>query len=104
MPRNVRNFWLEAKIDGRASTLTGGPQGRMGGFSLTIYQRLNATVMQALRIEGFASSDGTIRLSVCPAFRDDSGNAIPQGVSAERPILKLDHARPERGFTIETRR
>lgn len=39
MPRNVRNFWIEGRIDGRDSTFAAGPATKDGGFSLTIKQR-----------------------------------------------------------------
>ena len=39
MPRVVRNFWLEADVDGRVSTVAGGPRGKDGGITLRIYQR-----------------------------------------------------------------
>lgn len=32
MPRNVRNFWIEGRIDGRESVLKGGPKNKAGGF------------------------------------------------------------------------
>lgn len=37
----VRNFWIEADIDDRASTLAGGPRSRHGGMTVKIYQRDN---------------------------------------------------------------
>ncbi|MFA5398285.1 MAG: hypothetical protein WC346_19895 [Methanogenium sp.] len=52
MPRNVRNFWLEASIDGRESSLSGGPRGKEGGFCLDIYIREMGTVKKALGIYG----------------------------------------------------
>ena len=39
MPRNVRNFWLVAGIDGRESTLEGGPIGKDGGMRVEILMR-----------------------------------------------------------------
>lgn len=39
MPRNVRNFWLSADIDGRRSRFASGPRARDGGFRLDIYHR-----------------------------------------------------------------
>ena len=52
MPRNVRNFWLECEIDGRASNLSGGPVQRDGGFFLTIYMRDRGTVSEVGWIKG----------------------------------------------------
>lgn len=67
MPRHVRNFWLEATIDGRQSVFTGGPQAKDGGFHLDIMQRSKGSSIRALRVEGFATSDGGICLSVFDA-------------------------------------
>lgn len=66
MPRNVRNFWLEGRIDGRASEITGGPVSAGGGFTLTVYQRDGGRVTTAARITGWATPDGTLRLDVEP--------------------------------------
>lgn len=35
----MRNFWLEAKIDGRKNILTGGPRNKDGGMTAKIYVR-----------------------------------------------------------------
>lgn len=63
MPRNVRNFWIEGGIDGRPSTIAGGPVGKDGGIYLTVKMRRNGEIADALRIEGIARSDGTLRLT-----------------------------------------
>ena len=63
MARNVRNFWIEAKIDGRNTALSGGPQRKDGGFGLTIYQRDNGSITRALNIMGRVKDDGSIVLS-----------------------------------------
>lgn len=60
----VRNFWIEAQIDGRTTELTGGPQNKEGGFTLRIKQRDNGSISQPVRIEGFAQADGTLKLVV----------------------------------------
>lgn len=46
----LRNFWLEARIDGRKTELTGGPRAKEGGISLTIYQRENGSKTEAVKI------------------------------------------------------
>lgn len=66
MPRNVRNFWLEASIDGRDSRLSGGPQARTGGMSGTIYQRDRGDVAVAVRWSGHANEDGRVVLIIEP--------------------------------------
>lgn len=68
MPRNVRNFWIEATIDGRSSKLEGGPQAKDGGFELTIRQRDKGAVTKVLTIRGTIIGDlaklDRLRLSV----------------------------------------
>lgn len=64
MPRNVRNFWIEANIDGQATKLVGGPAKKEGGFSLTVKQRDGGAVAHALTITGAVCEDGTLRLYV----------------------------------------
>ena len=39
MPRNVRNFWISADVDGRNGRVTFGPRSKKGGFSLNIKMR-----------------------------------------------------------------
>lgn len=64
MPRNVRNFWLKADIDGRKATLAGGPQRENGGFTLTIHRRNGGDVDQALVVSGYVNDRGEICLDV----------------------------------------
>lgn len=60
----VRNFWVEANIDGRKTKLAGGPRSKNGGFSLTVFQRSQGSITRALIIDGFANEDGELNLSV----------------------------------------
>ena len=66
MPRNVRNFWLKATIDGRGSVLSGGPVRKDGGFYLTVEQRDGGEIITALKVSGIARTDGSILLRVEP--------------------------------------
>ena len=68
MPRHVRNFWVEGRVDGRRSPVTGGPRARDGGVSLTLYQREAGAVRTALTIECRALNDGTLRITVSPSL------------------------------------
>jgi hypothetical protein len=68
MPRVVRNFWLSAVVDGRQSLVTGGPRGKDGGITLTLYQRDGGAVRTALKIRCLASCDGTLRLVITPTL------------------------------------
>ncbi len=58
----VRNWWIEADIDGRKTSLSGGPRNREGGFSLRIYQRDNGSIMTAGTIRGHVNNFGKIVL------------------------------------------
>ena len=46
----VRNFWVEADIDGRKTVLSGGPKAKDGGMYINIYQREEGGIVQAARI------------------------------------------------------
>ncbi len=75
MPRNVRNFWIEANADGRATTATLGPASKEGGFDLTIWQRDASRINKvrcAVQIIGRAGPDGKIKLTVM----DPDGNQL----------------------------
>ena len=63
MPRNVRNFWFEASVDGKEKDLASGPRNKDGGFSITIYQRDKGSVRKALYVDGFGGG-GTNVLTV----------------------------------------
>lgn len=54
----VRNFWIEAEIDGRKHKLKGGPRAKTGGFKLTVQQRSNGSITKAVSVEGKVSQCG----------------------------------------------
>ena len=47
----VRNFYVEANIDGRETTLGGGPKNKQGEMSVRIYQRDDGAISEALMID-----------------------------------------------------
>lgn len=47
----VRNFYVEANIDGRQTTLGGGPASKTGEMTVRIYQRDDGAITDALLIE-----------------------------------------------------
>lgn len=59
----IRNFYIDCKIDGRKSRLTGGPRAKDGGFELTIYQRSEGEKMVVLRVEGTVRDDEMLALN-----------------------------------------
>jgi hypothetical protein len=68
MPRVVRNFWVDGAVDGRRSRITGGPRARDGGISLTLYQRKEGSVAEALKVECLACEDGMLTVEVEPVL------------------------------------
>lgn len=70
-PRTVRNFWIEAEIDGRKSRPAGGPRGKEGGMSLTLYQRSGGSVALALEVSCIAQCDGVLVVKVEPSLPYD---------------------------------
>lgn len=64
MPRNVRNFWIEADIDGRTSQFASGPVRKDGGFTLNVYQHDAGGVSHPLTIRGYALANGAVVLTV----------------------------------------
>lgn len=61
----VRNFWVECNIDGRSTSLTGGPQAKDGGMVITIKQRNEGGIITAMDILCKALDDGTLVTTVC---------------------------------------
>lgn len=72
MPRNVRNFWVTGRADGRDNPVTFGPVGRGDGIEIRVQQRHDGDVTDALRIKGYVDSDGNCHLVVF----DDKGEKI----------------------------
>jgi hypothetical protein len=84
----VRNFWLEADIDGRATSLEGGPRAKDGGLSATLKIRDGGGISTALHLSAHAASDGTLTVRVTP------DSAVAGRISADGGF----------GFVIETER
>jgi len=66
MPKNLRNFWVEAAVDGRRTPVKFGPRAKDGGFRMTFYMRVEGVSIKALTIEGKASDDDKLLLMVNP--------------------------------------
>lgn len=64
--RVVRNFWINADVDGR-SPLKGGPKSKDGGISIEVLIRDGGSVSKGLSIEGIAKDDGTLELTCIDA-------------------------------------
>jgi hypothetical protein len=59
----VRNFLIEASVDGYVRTFRLGPRSKGGGFKVTIRQRHQGQYTVAYRITGFAQ-DGRLICSI----------------------------------------
>lgn len=64
----VRNFYLEAEIDGRKTGLHGGPQGKKGGMQIHLYQRDKGQIKEVASIWCY-EKDGTLRSEI---FHNDT--------------------------------
>ena len=53
----VRNFRIECEIDGRKTKLSGGPQGKEGGFKLTVYIRDKGKSVHGCALVGRVNQD-----------------------------------------------
>ena len=54
---SVRNFYIDARIDGRESHIKGGPARKDGGLSIILTQRDKGSIIEAFRIESIADGD-----------------------------------------------
>ena len=61
---SIRNFYIEAYIDGRKESLKGGPKSKDGGFSLSVYQRKEGQLERIIEITGFVNGDGILTTHV----------------------------------------
>lgn len=72
MPRNVRNFWVELRVDGKQTRIETGPQAKDGGFELVVLQRDQSSIIRALEVSGRVTSDGRIVL-LAESFKPKDG-------------------------------
>jgi hypothetical protein len=64
-PRTVRNFWIEADIDGQKTRLVGGPRQKDGGFQLEIKMRGGKEISPtSIVVTGTVTGDGYLSLQV----------------------------------------
>lgn len=62
----MRNWWIVVEIDGRTTTLKGGPRSKEGGFTLTVYQRDKGESIPVVDVEGIALGGGRLKLKIDP--------------------------------------
>ena len=63
----VRNFYLLADIDGRATMLGGGPAAKIGGMDIDITQRRDGGIMIAFKIRCY-EENGMLHTDVYDSF------------------------------------
>ena len=87
MPRNLRNFWVSAEVDGRKSPLAGGPVRKDGGMTINLYLKdaKLGVIRKALTISCTAYQGRPIQVTVdvgddvdCEAnvYKDDDGTPV----------------------------
>jgi hypothetical protein len=91
--KNVRNFWIEIVVDGKAQKVAVGPVSKTGGFDLTVYMNDGGESVEALVVLG--------RANVLPANREEKlKEAVGLSLKVEPKFSIADH--PE--FTVKTTR
>lgn len=93
----VRNFWIEADVDGRETPLAGGPRSKDDGFTLTVFVRHDGSILTGFTVSGHAAQDGQLRLSVSPPRAEDR-------FSDKRAEGVIVQPYQDGGFDIITRR
>jgi len=71
----VRNFWVDAHVDGRSTSLSGGPRSKDGGMSVTLKVRQDGSIADAVHISAIAQDDGTLRIRVAASAGVDFESA-----------------------------
>lgn len=72
----IRNFWIEANIDGRNNELKGGPKSKEGGMEIEVFQRNEGEIVTALKVY-CSELNGVLYANVF----DGEGNLIFQYVT-----------------------
>lgn len=67
----MRNFWLEADIDGRETLVTGGPRSKDGGMNVEISMRDGGCSVTACTIHCYEYNG-----LLCVTVRDTDGNIV----------------------------
>lgn len=63
MPRNVRNFWVDLDVDGRANDIGTGPRSKDGGMIARFFIRSDGEVKNAVTVNCY-ERNGTLTLVV----------------------------------------
>ena len=55
--KNLRNFYLEAEVDGKKTKMVGGPKHKDGGMNINLFVRDKGELMRAVSIDCFVGFD-----------------------------------------------
>ena len=77
----LKNFYIECKIDGCERRFTKGPKAEDGGFSLIIYQRSEGRRIKALEVVGRVLTDVVLELDILT-----HGSTLPVTCNEERIV------------------
>jgi hypothetical protein len=64
MPRNLRNFWLEANIDGLSRPFASGPRNKEGNMTLNLSTAINGESVRVLKVECYPGENGHNRIYI----------------------------------------
>ena len=70
--RNVRNFWMSARVDGRNTGIASGPTSKDGGMDVTMLVRKDGSVSKGLSLI-CRNVDGENRILV---IDDETGQEV----------------------------
>lgn len=71
-PRNVRNFWFNANIDGRENSISTGPKNATGGMGISFFIRDHGEVKGAFDVVAlYHPEDSTLRYRIIIPGQDD---------------------------------
>jgi len=89
MPRCVRNFWVDASIDGRASTFASGPRSKDGGIRLHYYQRKEGDIVCPFSIRSRATSDNTLITTINLNTRDQEMDSFVITIDKDQEQIQI---------------
>lgn len=72
----VRNFWVNAEIDGQKTELSGGPRSKDGGMFINLNMRVNGRPVSVLHVTCAVNDDGTLRARIHTPY-------LPEHVNVE---------------------
>ena len=102
---SIRNFWIDADIDGRNTPLASGPRSKDGGFTATIYIRDDSDIKRAVTLIGDARSNGELTLAILPAMDLSDKTFGPECLCcADNECECKGEKISANGFTITTKR